>query len=82
MGEGNQSEEPLEIFKKLGARELGILHDFLRLWSRSIDELLENLRNTNPDSTMLAEIFYWRDMARVHEAISAELRQSFVEHVI
>jgi hypothetical protein len=31
---------------------------------------------------MLAEINYWRDMARVHDAVSEELKQSFVESVI
>jgi hypothetical protein len=43
---------------------------------------MEKLKDMTPDAGMLAEIFYWRDMARVHEAISAELKQSFVELVV
>lgn len=66
----------------MGPREIGILMDFVRLWSRSLEELLCNLRDTNPDQGMLTEINYWRDMARVHDAVSEELKQSFVESVI
>ena len=66
----------------MGPREIQILSDYLRLWSRSIEELLEKLKDMTPDAGMLAEIFYWRDMARVHEAISVELKQSFVELVV
>jgi hypothetical protein len=82
IGESNVTEEPLELFKKMGPREIQILSDYLRLWSRSIEELLEKLKDMTPDAGMLAEIFYWRDMARVHEAISVELKQSFVELVV
>jgi len=75
MGESSVAEEPLELFKRIGPREIGILSDYLKLWSCSIEELLEKLKDMTPDAGMLAEIFYWRDMARVHDAISAELKQ-------
>lgn len=52
------------------------------LWARSITELLDKLRDTVPDAGMLAEIHYWRDIARVLEAINAELKQSFVEVIV
>jgi hypothetical protein len=32
--------------KKLGDREVGILSDYMRLWTRSVDELLDKLRET------------------------------------
>jgi len=75
MGESSVAEEPLELFKRMGPREIGILSDYLKLWSRSMEELLEKLKEMTPDATMLAEIFYWRDMSRVHEAICTELKQ-------
>ena len=31
---------------------------------------------------MIGEVHYWRDLARVLEAISKELKQSFVETVV
>lgn len=61
---------------------MGILRDFVRLWTRSIIELLDRLKETAPEGLMLAEIHYWRDMARVLEAINSELKQGFVETVI
>ena len=47
-----------------------------------MEELLEKLKDMTPDAGMLAEIHYWRDMSRVHDAISAELKQQFVELVV
>jgi len=58
------------------------LNDFLRLWTRSIDELLAKLRDTQPGDGMIGEVHYWRDITRVLEAINLELKQPFVEVVI
>ena len=58
------------------------MSDFVRLWTRSIVELLDQLKETVPEDGMLAEIFYWRDLARVLDAISCELKQSFVETIV
>lgn len=67
----------------MGQRELAILNDFLNLWTNSIIELLEKLKETAPESQgMLAEINYWRDMSRVLDAINNELKQSYVEMVV
>jgi hypothetical protein len=47
----------------------------LNLWTRSIIELLDKLKDTIPESQgMLAEINYWRDMSRVLDAINNELK--------
>ena len=67
----------------MGQRELAILSDYLRLWTRSIVELLDNLKEQCPESnTIIAEIFYWRDITRVLEAVLAELKQPYVEMVM
>lgn len=76
------TEDPQLVLKQCGPREIGILVESLRLWARSIEELLVKLRDTVPDEGMLAEVHYWRDMARVLEAISGELKQGFVEMVV
>jgi len=55
------------------------LHDYMNMWTRSIGELLQKLRDTNPKEGVLGEVHYWRDLARVLEAISTELKQPFVE---
>ena len=55
----------------------------MNLWTRNIIELLDKLKDTSPETGgMLAEIFYWRDMSRVLEAINDELKANFVELVI
>jgi hypothetical protein len=59
----------------MSSRELAILSDHLNLWTRNIVELLEKLKDTSPETSgMLAEIYYWRDMNRVLDAIAAELK--------
>ncbi len=40
------------------------------------------LKDTLPGDGMIGEVHYWRDMARVLEAITDELRQPFVEVVV
>ena len=59
----------------MSSRELAILSDHLNLWTRNIVELLEKLKDTSPETSgMIAEIYYWRDMNRVLDAIAAELK--------
>lgn len=77
-----QAADPEAIYQKCGSREKGVLSDFVNLWARSIDELLSKLKDTAPTGSMLSEIHYWRDMARVLEAANGELKQAFVETVI
>lgn len=43
---GEVQEDPQVFFDKLGKRELGILCDHVRLWHRSLSELMEKLRIT------------------------------------
>ena len=75
-------EDPTAFFQKLGVRELNLLQEHVRLWHRSISELLEKLGKTMPTDTMLSEIHYWRDMARILEACCAEVKLPFVEFTL
>lgn len=60
-------------------KEIAILGDYLEMWTRNTIELLEKLKDTTPESSgMLAEIYYWRDISRVLDAIGDELKQSHV----
>lgn len=54
----------------------------MNMWTRSIGELLKTVRDTVPKEGMLGEVHYWRDLARVLDAIWQELKQSFVETVL
>ena len=56
-----------------------MIHDYLNLWSRNIQTLLDKLRDTIPGEGMVGEVHYWRDMARILEAINAEVKQNYVE---
>ena len=51
------------------------MNDYLNMWSKSVDELLNNLRDTIPGNGMIGEVHYWRDLTRVLDAISGELKQ-------
>jgi len=54
----------------------------MNMWTRSIGELLQTLKGTIPKEGMLGEIHYWRDLARVLDAIAKELKLPFVETVV
>jgi len=43
------------------------------MWSRTIEELLNRLRDTIPGEGMLGEVHYWRDLSRILDGISSEL---------
>ncbi len=51
----------------------------MRLWSRNIIGLLDKLKDTIPGDGMTGEVHYWRDMARILEALTAEIKQPYVE---
>ena len=43
---------------------------------------MQNLKETIPKDGMIGEVHYWRDMARLLDAIVKELREPFVEVVV
>jgi hypothetical protein len=49
------------------------------MWSRNIQQLLDKLKDTIPGEGMIGEVHYWRDMARILEAINGEVKQAYVE---
>ena len=51
------------------------MNDYLNLWTKSVDELLNNLRDIVPGPGMIGEVHYWRDLSRVLDAISQEVKQ-------
>ena len=60
-----------------------MLTECLVLWTRSLEELVLNLKETSPENgSMLSEIFYWRDITRVLSAVSLELKLPYVELVV
>ena len=44
------------------------------MWTRSVQELLNKVRDTVPKEGILGEVHYWRDLARVLDAIMQELK--------
>jgi hypothetical protein len=40
---------------------------------------LDKLKDTIPGEGMIGEVHYWRDMARILEAINGEVKQAYVE---
>ena len=77
-----KDEDPVSLYEKLGTREINILNDYLNLWTRSLLELMQNLKETVPKEGMVGEVHYWRDMARLLDATVKELREPFVEVVV
>lgn len=65
--------------KKLTDKDIGILNDCLNMWSKAVEQLLEKLKDTIPAEGMLGEVHYWRDLSRILDGISAELKQPQVE---
>lgn len=77
------TEDAQTLFDLMGSRELAVMHDHLSLWSKNIIELLEKLKQTSPESGgMLAEVYYWRDMDRVLDALNLELKKPFVQKTV
>ena len=61
------------------SKEVGLLHDYLNLWTKTILELLDRLKDTIPADGMLGEVHYWRDLSRILDGISQEVKQPHVE---
>lgn len=55
----------------------------LDAWKVSISDLLHSLHLQNPDDgSIVAEINYWRDMARILEALDGELQAPYVFKIV
>ena len=67
---------------KLSTKDYSVLEDYINLWTRNIQTLLDRLRDTIPGDGMIGEIHYWRDMSRILDSISAEVSQPYVEATV
>lgn len=67
---------------KLGDNEVGVLNDYVNMWTKSIEQLLDRLKDTVPGDGMIGEVHYWRDLSRILDGISAELKQPQVEMTV
>jgi len=69
-----ESSDPTELSKSLKQSELSILNDYLNMWTNTISELLNKLRDTVPAEGMLGEVHYWRDLCRILDGLTAEVK--------
>jgi hypothetical protein len=60
---------------KSNRNSLGLLHDYLKMWTKTVEELLEKMRDTIPGDGMLGEVHYWRDLSKILDGLQAELKQ-------
>ena len=45
------------------------------MWTKTIIELLQRLKDTIPAEGMLGEVHYWRDLCRILDSLSQEVKQ-------
>lgn len=62
------------IVKDLKKSDVGILNDYINMWTRAIDELLNKLRDTVPAEGMIGEVHYWRDLNLVLDGLCLEVK--------
>jgi hypothetical protein len=67
------------LLEQLSERDIGILEDYINLWTKNIEALLDRLKETIPGEGMIGEIHYWRDMSHILDGINTEVKQSYVE---
>ena len=80
--ENIKGDDPQQLCTELRQSEIGMLFDFVKMWTKAVIELLDKLRDTVPAPGMLGEVHYWRDLCRVLDGISSELKQPQVEFTI
>jgi len=78
--ESIKGDDPAQL--DLSQSEVGMLFDFVRMWTRAVLELLDKLRDTVPALGMLGEVHYWRDLSRILDGISSELKLPQVEFTV
>jgi hypothetical protein len=71
-------EDPVSFIKENGS-SVGVLNDFLNMWTKTVEELLLKMADTIPGEGMLGEVHYWRDLSKILDGLQAELKQPKVE---
>ena len=44
------------------------------MWSKTIEEFLDKIEDTIPGDGMLGEIYYWRDLSKLLDSMSQEVK--------
>jgi hypothetical protein len=52
------------------------------MWTKVVEELLQKMKDTIPAEGMLGEVYYWRDLSKILDGLSAELKQPQVEMTV
>lgn len=65
---------PESVAQKLSDKDVGVLNDYVNMWKKSIEQLLDRLKDTVPAEGMIGEVHYWRDLSRILDGIQAELK--------
>jgi cell division FtsZ-interacting protein ZapD len=63
------------MLDNLTQSQISELNDYLNMWTRTIVELLQKLKDTIPAEGMLGEVHYWRDLFRILDSLSQEVKQ-------
>lgn len=72
-------EDTEHVIQNIQKSEISVLNDYINMWTKTVEELLGRLRDTIPGGGMIGEVHYWRDLSRVLDGITAELKQPQVE---
>jgi hypothetical protein len=62
------------MIDNLKQSEVSELKDYLNMWTKTIIELLQKIKDTIPAEGMLGEVHYWRDLCRILDSLSQELK--------
>ena len=72
---GKGATNPEAVAGKMSDKDVGVLNDYVNMWKKSIEQLLDRLKDTVPAEGMIGEVHYWRDLSRILDALQAELKQ-------
>ena len=62
------------MYVKENSSSVGILNDFMNMWTKTVEELLLKMKDTIPAEGMLGEVYYWRDLSKILDGLQAELK--------
>lgn len=62
------------MYVKENSSSVGILNDFMNMWTKTVEELLLKMKDTIPAEGMLGEVHYWRDLSKILDGLQAELK--------
>ena len=70
----SEIEDPVSFIKENGS-SVGVLNDFMNMWTKTVEELLLKMKDTIPGEGMLGEVHYWRDLSKILDGLQVELKQ-------